>query len=129
MVVGLGIDVASVDRVARALERYGQRFSDRVLTSGERADLEPRKADRALAVAGRFAAKEAAFKALGGPREVSWHDLEVRRRTSGAPELVLHGPAMLRAKSLGVTRQLVSISHDGAVACAVVLLEQEPSLP
>jgi holo-[acyl-carrier protein] synthase len=129
MVVGLGIDVASIDRVARALERYGQRFAERVLTSREQADIQQRMGDRAMAVAGRFAAKEAAFKALGGPRDVGWHQLEIRRPTGGAPELVLHGPAVVRARSLGVTRQLVSISHDGGVACAVVLLEQEASLP
>ena len=62
MVVGLGIDVASVERVARALQRHGDRFSARVLTQAERADLAARAGDRATALAGRFAAKEAAFK-------------------------------------------------------------------
>jgi holo-[acyl-carrier protein] synthase len=125
MVVGLGIDVASVERVRRALERFGTRFSDRVLTSGERADLGPRKADRAEAFAGRFAAKEAALKALGGPRDVGWHDLEVRRAASGAPELRFHGAAAEHGRRLGVGRAHVSITHDAGVAAAVVVLERE----
>ena len=66
MIVGLGIDVASVERVRRVLERFGDRFSARVLTEGEQSDLAPRRADRAEAFAGRFAAKEAAVKALLG---------------------------------------------------------------
>jgi holo-[acyl-carrier protein] synthase len=128
MVVGLGIDVASVERVRRALERFGERFSERVLTPGERSDLRPR-ADPAEAFAGRFAAKEAAVKALGGPRDVGWHDLEVRKTASGAPELILHGAAAAHGKRLGVERSLVSITHDGGVAAAVVVLETERPSP
>ena len=123
MVVGLGIDVASVERVARALKRHGDRFSERLLTRAERADLAARAGDRAAAIAGRFAAKEAAFKALGGPGDVWWQQLEVRGGPQGAPALHLLGSAAARAQRLGVTRCLVSITHDARVAAAVVILE------
>jgi holo-[acyl-carrier protein] synthase len=129
MVVGLGIDVASVERIRRALERFGERLSERVLTSGERSDLAPRTGDRAQAFAGRFAAKEAAVKALGGPRDVGWHDLEVRKAPTGAPELKLHGAAAEHGRRLGVGRALISITHDAGVAAAVVVLESEGGPP
>jgi holo-[acyl-carrier protein] synthase len=128
MVVGLGIDVASVERIRRALERFGEKLSERVLTSNERSDLAPRTGDRAQAFAGRFAAKEAAVKALGGPRDVGWHDLEVRKAASGAPELRLHGAAAEHGRRLGVGRALLSITHDAGVAAAVVVLESEGGL-
>jgi holo-[acyl-carrier protein] synthase len=122
MIVGLGIDVANVTRIARALERYGERFAERILTEGERADLAAR-ADRAVAVAGRFAAKEAVSKALGAPRDVGWHHIEVRRGPLGAPELKLHGPGRVVADRLGATRFHLSITHDAGVAAAVAILE------
>ena len=87
-------------------------------------ELAARHADRAAALAGRFAAKEAFSKALGSPRDVWWQDVEVRRSPSGAPELVAHGPALPYLMDLGVTRSLVSISHDAGVAAAVVVLER-----
>lgn len=129
MVVGLGIDITSVARIERALQRYGERFWERILTPGERQDLADRTADRASALAGRFAAKEALSKALGAPRDVWWQDVEVRRGQRGAPELRLTGPGAERAAQLGVARAHVSISHDAGVAAAVVVLEsaeQEP---
>jgi holo-[acyl-carrier protein] synthase len=125
MVVGLGIDVASVERVRRALERFGERLSERVLTLHEQGELARRAGDRAQAFAGRFAAKEAAVKALGGPRDVGWHDLEVRKASTGAPELHFHGAAAEHGRRLGVERTLLSITHDAGVAAAVVVLETE----
>jgi holo-[acyl-carrier protein] synthase len=122
VVVGLGIDVASIERIRRSLERYGDRIWARVLTVQERADLEGR-ANKAEALAGRFAAKEAATKALGAPVDVGFHDLEVRRSASGAPELHLLGQAQVHAERLGVRRTLISITHDAGVAAAVVILE------
>lgn len=124
MIVGLGIDVASVERVARALERFGDRIWERVLTPAERAELAPRS-DRALALAGRFAAKEAFAKALGAPRDVWWQSVEVRHGALGAPSLVLSGPAEQHAARLGVARSWLSITHDAGVAAAVVVLESE----
>jgi holo-[acyl-carrier protein] synthase len=122
MLVGLGIDVASIARVQRALDRFTDRFTARVLTELEREQL-ARRADRGSFVAGRFAVKEAAFKALGGPRDVWWHDLEVDSGPEGAPLLRLRGAAQPHAERLGVSRVWVSISHDAGVAAAVVVLE------
>lgn len=124
MIVGLGIDVCSVARIEGALERFGEKFWARVLTPRERVDLAARRADRAAALAGRFAVKEAFSKALGAPRDVWWQDVEVRRSGNGAPEIVAHGPALPYLRDLGVTRSLVSISHDAGVAAAVVVLER-----
>ena len=122
MVVGLGIDVASVERVRLALERFGARFWERILTENERADLATRP-DRALALAGRFAAKEAAAKALGGQPDVWWHAIEIRPDSRGAPHLEFLGAGLAHAERLGVRRILVSISHDAGVAAAVVVLD------
>ena len=124
MIVGLGIDVASVERVARALERFGDKLWERVLTSSEQKALAAR-GDRAVALAGRFAAKEAFAKALGAPRDVWWQSVEVSTGALGAPSLSLSGPAEERAKRLGVTKSWVSITHDAGIAAAVVVLERE----
>jgi holo-[acyl-carrier protein] synthase len=123
MVVGLGIDVTSVARVERALERFGERIWTRILTPHEQGELAARKADRAVALAGRFAAKEALSKALGGPRDVWWQNVEIRRGPLGAPSLTLLGPALFHAERLGVKKSLVSITHDAGVAAAIVILE------
>jgi holo-[acyl-carrier protein] synthase len=125
MVVGLGIDVASVERIRHSLERFGDRLWTRVLTEREQSDLAART-DRAQALAGRFAAKEAAMKALGAPPDVTFRDLEVRRGTNRAPELHLLGTASEYGRRLGVARSLVSITHDAGVAAAVVVLDSEP---
>jgi holo-[acyl-carrier protein] synthase len=124
MIVGLGIDVASVERMARALDRFGDRIWQRVLTPRERREL-ARRADRAAALAGRFAAKEAFAKALGAPRDVWWQSVEVRSGPLGAPNLVLSGKARDHADRLGVGRTWLSISHDAGIAAAVVVLEAE----
>jgi holo-[acyl-carrier protein] synthase len=123
MIVGLGMDICSVARVAAVLDRWGERFSERILSETERAALADR-ADRATALAGRFAAKEAAAKAMAGGPGVGWHHLEVRGGGKRAPELVLHGPAAALAQRLGVTAVHLSITHDAGVAAAVVVLEK-----
>ncbi|HEY3665279.1 MAG TPA: holo-ACP synthase [Polyangiaceae bacterium] len=122
MVVGLGIDVASVERIRVALERFGDRFWQRILTENEQADLASRP-DRALALAGRFAAKEAAAKALGGQPDVWWHAIEIRPDARGAPQLSFLAEGRVHAERLGVRRILVSITHDAGVAAAVVVLD------
>jgi holo-[acyl-carrier protein] synthase len=124
MVVGLGIDVASVARIRRALERHGDRFWQRILTEHEQADLASRP-DRAVALAGRFAAKEAAAKALGGQPDVWWHDIEVRSNARGGPQMAFRGTATDHAARLGVRCIWVSITHDAGVAAAVVVLDSE----
>ncbi len=122
MILGLGIDVASVERMRAVLERHGDRLWGRILTPVEQQALAPRR-DRATALAGRWAAKEAAVKAFVGKAGAIWHDFEVRRSSSGAPEMFFRGRAAVTAQRLGVVRAFVSITHDAGVAAAVVVLE------
>lgn len=121
MIVGLGVDVCSIERMRRALERHGERFFSRICSDEERADLEGR--ERATALAGRFAAKEAFAKALDGARGVGWHEVKVRRTASGRPTLELTGNAIEMVTRFGADRWHVSITHDAGVAVAVVVLE------
>ncbi len=122
-VIGVGIDVCSIDRMRRALERHGDRFFARICSERERADLLGR--DVATALAGRFAAKEAFAKALDGAPGVGWHEVEVRKAPNGRPRLELSGNALALANKAGVTRWHVTITHDAGIAAAVVLLEGE----
>lgn len=120
MIVGLGIDVCSIERMRRVLERHGDRFFARICSEVERGDM---TGDLATSLAGRFATKEAFAKALDGARGVGWHEVEVRRAPSGRPRLELKGNAMRVATEFGASRWHVSISHDAGVAAAVVILE------
>jgi holo-[acyl-carrier protein] synthase len=125
MIVGIGIDVCSIDRMDRALERHGDRFFDRICSREERADRGQRHAGTFLA--GRFAVKEAFAKALDGAPGVGWHEVMVRRTSTGRPVLELTGHALDAARGAGASRWHVTISHDGGVAAAVVVLEAESS--
>jgi holo-[acyl-carrier protein] synthase len=125
MIVGLGLDIAGIPRIAKAIERFEGRFLNRLLTPGELALAAPRQFDRPTFVAGRLAVKEATSKALGVPDGIGWHDVEVLREPSGAPKLILHGRALARAEERQVTRTHLTISHDAGVACAVVVLERD----
>ena len=119
----LGIDLAEVDRVASALERWGDRFVARVFRAGELSVRRRHPRARAEHVAGRFAAKEAAMKALGtGWRGISFREIEVRPDPSGKPTLTFHGRALARARQLKVESMEVSISHSRDAAVAVVAL-------
>lgn len=122
MIIGLGIDVCSIERMRRALERHGDRFFDRICSEAERSDLMGR--EQATALAGRFAVKEAFAKALDGARGVGWHEVQVRRAASGRPTLELTGNAMAAVERFGANTWHVSITHDAGVAVAVVILEQ-----
>jgi holo-[acyl-carrier protein] synthase len=126
MIVGTGVDIVETPRIQRTLERHGQRFTRRVYTSGEIAYSQKVK-NPAERFAARFAAKEAAFKALGtGWREgVRWLDVEVTHLPSGKPELVLSGRAKELARDLGVTRTAVSISHTDHYVVAQVIFESD----
>jgi len=105
------------------LERYGQRFLNRVFTPGE---IEYCRG-RAPNLAARFAAKEAAMKALGtGFRGVAWKDIEVIRARSGAPSIKLHGRAEIRAQRLGLQEMALSLSHSRDYAVASVVARSEP---
>jgi holo-[acyl-carrier protein] synthase len=122
MIVGLGIDVCSIERMRRALERHGDRFFSRICSPAERDDLMGR--DVGTALAGRFAVKEAFAKALDGARGVGWHEVQVRRAASGRPLLELSGNAVAMVERFGADAWHVSITHDAGVAVAVVILEQ-----
>lgn len=126
----LGIDLTEVARVARALERWDARFLERVFEPGEISTR--RRHPRAFAehVAGRFAAKEAAMKALGtGWRGVAFREIVIERERSGKPRLRLLGRALARAQALGVTSAELSITHTASMAAAVVALQTSDASP
>jgi len=112
----LGIDIIRVERIRAALERFGSRFSGRVLTPSERRYVR----DRPETFAGRWAAKEAVSKVLGlGVRGIGWRDIEIERLPTGQPAVRLHGRAAARAEQLGMGRIAVSISHESDYAVAI----------
>ena len=124
MILGIGIDVIQNDRIRESLEKFGDRFINRIYTEGEQQYCK-KCANPAIHFAARFAAKEAAFKALGTgwAAGVKWKDVEVERLASGKPELHLHGEALERAKSMGAARFHVSLTHDQLVSVAVVIFD------
>jgi holo-[acyl-carrier protein] synthase len=122
MIVGVGIDLTPISRMAEALRRHGGRFEARVFTDGERADCRTAAAP-AQHFAARFAAKEAAVKACPVLRGQRWHDVEVVREADGKPRLRLHGAAAEAVASLGASRLHVSLSHAADSAVAVVVAE------
>ncbi|MBZ5611614.1 MAG: holo-[acyl-carrier-protein] synthase [Acidobacteriia bacterium] len=124
MIVGIGIDVAEVDRVREVIERHGPRFIERVYTPAEIAYVDS-KANRYERYAARFAAKEAAMKAIGTgwKRGVRWQDFEVANLASGRPTLQFHGAAAKIAESLGVRNIALSITHTAREGVAIVILE------
>ncbi len=126
MIVGLGTDVCRIDRIQEFLERYGERFTRRCFTAGEIQYCE-RYLNRAEQYAARIAAKEAASKALGtGWRQgVAWKQFEVASEPSGKPTLRIHGRAAELASRLGVSNAVISLTHDGGVALAVVIFESD----
>src|SRR6478672_4067218 len=112
----LGIDIIKVERIRAALERFGPRFSRRVLTDAERRYVR----DRPETMAGRWAAKEAVSKVLGlGVRGIGWRDIEIERMPTGQPSVRLHGRAAARAEQLGMDRIAVSITHESDYAVAI----------
>lgn len=126
MIVGTGVDIVETPRIEQALDRHGERFSKRIYTPREIAYCEQFK-NKAERYAARFAAKEAAFKALGtGWRDgVRWLDVEVTHQPSGKPELQLSGRAKELAQQLRVTRTAVSISHSDHYVIAQVIFESD----
>jgi holo-[acyl-carrier protein] synthase len=112
----LGIDIVKVARIAGTIERFGDRFSRRVLTPREQRYVR----GRPETFAGRWAAKEAVSKVLGlGVRGIGWRDIEVERLPTGQPAVRLHGRAAARADQLGMTRIALSISHESDYAVAI----------
>ena len=125
MIVGLGVDVVELDRIEKALERHGERFLERILTTAERVLMSKRPKSPVPFLAARFAAKEAAAKALGvGFRNgLSHREIEVTNGAQGEPSMHFSGAAEARAEALGVVRARVSLTHGQDVAVAVVVLE------
>lgn len=124
MIVGLGLDIAEIDRIAAAIMRHGAPFIERLFTPSETAYCEKHK-NRFERYAGRFAAKEAAMKALGTgwSHGVRWRDIEVAREASGKPALHLSGVARELADRMGVKNISLSITHSENVALAEVIFE------
>lgn len=124
MILGTGIDVIDIGRIARSIERYGSHFLERVYTTGEIAYCR-RKRRSAESFAARFAAKEAAAKALGTGigLGVTWREIEVGREPAGRPVLLLHGRAAEIAATMGVRRSSLSITHTETQSMAWVILE------
>jgi holo-[acyl-carrier protein] synthase len=127
MIIGTGVDIVDISRIEQAIETHGERFRNRVFTETEIAycELFARKGER---YAARFAAKEAARKAIGAATPVtalSWHDVEIISSTEGAPQLRFHGRGAALVEQLGVTRAHVSLSHAKDQAIAFVVLEAD----
>ena len=127
MVLGIGTDLIETSRVRESMDRFGQRFLDRIFTAQEIGYCQ-RKKNAAESFAARFAAKEAGAKALGTgiSRGISWKELEVRREASGRPTLHLSGRAAELAKAMGVQRTQLSLTHSRDLAMAVVVVEDGP---
>lgn len=107
------------------LDKHGERMLQKLFTPAELAGAED-LAYKVLHLAGRIAAKEATYKALsaqGADLGISWQDMETRKLPDGRPELILSGAALRRFHALGATRAHISLSHDGGIAAAVVVLE------
>ena len=124
MIIGMGVDIAEVERIQSAIERYGDTFRRRIYTPAERDYCEQFK-NKYERYAGRFAAKEAAMKALGTGwrRGVRWVDFEVVREAGGRPTIALDGAAKEIATQLGVKRISLSITHTSSQALAQVIFE------
>jgi len=124
VIVGLGLDIAEIDRIEDAIARHGAPFLERLFTPRETEYCERFK-NRFERYAGRFAAKEAAMKALGTgwSRGVRWRDIEVVRASSGKPSLKLEGVAAEIARGMGVNNIVLTITHSGNLALAQVIFE------
>jgi holo-[acyl-carrier protein] synthase len=121
----VGLDAIEIERVAEAIERHGDRFLARVYTDEERRVASNAGDAAAQFYAGRFAAKEAVLKALGTgyAKGLAFHEVEILRAPEGAPTIVLHGEVKARAAALGITKILVSITHNRTDAHAVAVAE------
>ena len=124
MIYGIGTDIVATGRFQRFIDEGNNALLERIFNPAELTTCKGRK-DTASCLAARFAAKEAFLKALGtGLRDgISWHDMEVSNDSLGKPDLILSGKAAEQFKAHGLGRLLLSISHDGGHAVAMVVLE------
>ena len=124
MILGLGTDIVDCRRIQSSIERYGKRFIERVCTEDEIAYCMG-MADPVPHVAARFAAKEAARKALGRGPALNWHDVEVVREDNGFVFLRFYGKALQGMKDMGVSQSHLSVAHEKSLAVATVILERD----
>jgi holo-[acyl-carrier protein] synthase len=124
MLIGTGVDLIEIERIAHSIERYGERFLHRIYTEHEIAYCNSKRSS-AESFAARFAAKEAGAKALGTgiSRGVTWIEFQIARQPGGRPVLELRGRAALLAKELGVKTISLSLTHTGNLAMATVMME------
>lgn len=129
MIVGTGVDLMEIERIQDSLDRFGERFLNRVYTPKEMAYC-MRKKNCAESLAARFAAKEAGAKALGTgiAKGVNWREIEVTHLPGGRPTLIFHGRAAERAATMGVTAIHLSLSHGRNLAIAQVVLESRNAI-
>jgi holo-[acyl-carrier protein] synthase len=123
MIIGMGMDLCGIERMAGLVARNEGRFEARVFTEAERAYCRAR-GQPAQHFAARFAAKEALLKALGAPDGLSWHELEVFHTPEGRPALRLRGAARRAARKLGVQRLHLTLTHSEGMAVATVIAER-----
>jgi holo-[acyl-carrier protein] synthase len=126
MILGVGIDIIEVSRIEASHERFGERFLNRILHPNEISYCLSHKAPGPF-LAARFAAKEAISKAFGTGigAQLGWRDMEVGRKESGEPFVILHGPGQELLKARGARVVLISLSHTQAHAAAVAILESQ----
>jgi holo-[acyl-carrier protein] synthase len=124
-IVGTGIDITEVGRIAASIARFGDRFLNRIYTPAEIAYCQSKKRTANQSFAARFAAKEAGMKAIGTGlrRGVTWHDIEVSRESGGRPTILFHRQARVFAEKLGMKRAALSLTHTEHEAMAQVILE------
>jgi holo-[acyl-carrier protein] synthase len=124
MLIGTGVDLIEIERIAHSIERYGERFLRRIYTDHEIAYCTSKRSS-AESFAARFAAKEAGAKALGTgiSRGVTWIEFQIARQPGGRPVLELRGRAALLARELGVKAISLSLTHTGKLAMATVMME------
>jgi holo-[acyl-carrier protein] synthase len=123
-ILGIGVDLAEVERIQHSLDRFGERFMKRVFTEGEIAYCQSMKCP-ARHFAARFAAKEAVSKAFGTGigKAMGWRDIDVHKKKSGEPFLVLHGGANLLGEGRGLKSSWISLSHTDHHAVAMIVIE------
>lgn len=124
MILGIGTDLIEVARIAKAYEKFGARFASRILLPDEIAYCESHR-NPAPFLAARFAAKEAISKAFGTGigAQLGWQDMEIRRRESGEPWVLLHGKGKVLFEARGAPQLLVTLSHTENYATAMAVLE------
>jgi holo-[acyl-carrier protein] synthase len=126
MITGIGVDIAEINRFEKLLQRFGERFAHRLLTPSEYTQFQ-RRNHSATFLASRFAAKEAASKALGTgiARGVTFHSIEVVNNELGKPELIFHDTALTISQQQHINRCLISLSDEKSYVVAMVVLETD----